>query len=164
MDKGNYRRLPHRENDNCFVCSPNNSAGLHLQFFTDGAKVVSWFRVPGHLSGWDQILHGGLIATVLDEVMGWTALHLLRQMTLTKGISVEFLKPVYVGEEARIEGIPFAVKGEHEAVIKGFFYNGRDDLCARATGRFALFTVEAMRERGMVDEKILRDVERIISR
>lgn len=163
MEREHYRRLPHRENDNCFVCSPKNAAGLQLQFFTDGVKVVSWFRVPAHLSGWDQILHGGLIATVLDEVMGWTALHILRQMTLTKGITVEFLKPVYVGEEVRIEGIPVEVKGEREAVMQGFFYNHMDDLCARATGHFALFSVESMRERDMVDEKILQDVERIIS-
>jgi uncharacterized protein (TIGR00369 family) len=163
MDKENYRRLPHRENDNCFVCSPKNTAGLHLQFFTDGAKVVSWFKVPAHLSGWDQILHGGLIAMVLDEVMGWAALHILRQMTLTKRITVEFLKPVYIGEEVRIEGMPLEVKGEYEAVMQGFFYNQREELCARATGRFALFTVEAMRERAMVDEKILQDVERIVS-
>ena len=84
MEKENYRRLPPRENDNCFVCSPKNTAGLHLQFFTHGAKMVSWFKVPAHLSGWDQILHGGSIAPVLDEVMGWAALHILRQMTLTR--------------------------------------------------------------------------------
>lgn len=163
MERRNFRRLPHREDDNCFVCSPNNDAGLHLQFFTDGTRVVSWFRVPAHLSGWDQIFHGGLIATVLDEVMGWTALHLLKQMTLTKGISVEFLKPVYVGEEVRIEGVPLEVTNHREVVMQGFFYNQRDELCARAKGRFALFSVAAMRERAIVNEKILRDVERIIS-
>jgi uncharacterized protein (TIGR00369 family) len=162
METEQYRRLPHRENDSCFVCSPHNAAGLQLQFYTDGEKVVSWFEVPAHLSGWDRIFHGGLIATMLDEVMGWTALHILKQMTLTREITVKFLKPVYVGEEIRIEGKPYEVRGEREAVIRGFLYNRRDDLCARATGHFALFTVEAMRKLAMVDEKILQEVERII--
>lgn len=163
MKPEHYRRLPHRENDNCFGCSPNNAAGLQLEFFTDGEKVVSWFRVPAHLSGWDRIFHGGLIATMLDEVMGWTTLHILKRMTLTREIRVTFLKPVYVGEEVRIEGMPLEVKGEREAVMQAFLYNQKDDLCARARGRFALFTVEAMRKRAIVDEKTLLDVERIIS-
>lgn len=162
MEREHYRRLPHRENDNCFGCSPHNSAGLQLQFFTDGEKVVSWFRVPEHFSGWDRIFHGGLIATMLDEVMGWTVLHLLKQMTLTRMITVEFLKPVYVGEEIRIEGRPFEVRGEREAVMRGLLFNQKDELCARATGHFAIFTVEAIRERALVDEKVLQDVARII--
>ena len=163
MDREEYRPLPHRENDNCFACSPNNSSGLQLRFFTNGEKVVSWLRVPKHLSGWDQIVHGGVIATMLDEIMGWTALHLLRKMTLTKAITVEFLKPVYVGEDLRIEGSPVDVKGDRKAVMQGLLYNKDNELCAKATGNFALFTVDAMRERGVVDEKILQSVERIIS-
>jgi acyl-coenzyme A thioesterase PaaI-like protein len=163
MDSAEYRPLPHRENDNCFGCSPNNSSGLQLRFFTNGEKVVSWLRVPKHLSGWDQIVHGGVIATMLDEVMGWTALHLLKKMTLTKAIAVKFLKPVHVDEDIRIEGRPFGVKGDRKALMQGFLYNKDNALCAKATGNFALFTVEAMRERGVVDEKILQSVERIIS-
>jgi uncharacterized protein (TIGR00369 family) len=163
MERERYRRLPHRENNNCFACSPHNAAGLQLQFYTDGEKVVSWFQVPAHLSGWDRIFHGGLIATMLDEVMGWTALHILKRMTLTREITIEFLKPVYVGEEIRIEGKPCGVRGEREAVMRGLLFNQKDELCARATGYFALFTLEAIRARAIVDEKVLQDVERIIS-
>jgi acyl-coenzyme A thioesterase PaaI-like protein len=94
--------------------------------------------------------------------MGWTVLHLLKQMTLTRKITVEYLKPVYVGEEIRIEGRPFEVRGEREAVMRGLLFNQKDELCARATGHFAIFTVEAIRERALVDEKVLQDVARII--
>jgi uncharacterized protein (TIGR00369 family) len=163
MDREQYRRLPHREEDNCFACSPNNSSGLQLQFFTNGDKVVSWLKVPRHMSGWDHIVHGGVIATMLDEIMGWTALHLLKKMTLTKAITIEFLKPVYVGVDIRIEGMPLEVKNDREAVMHGLLFNKEDELCAKATGTFALFTVDAMRERAVVDDKILQDVEQIIS-
>jgi uncharacterized protein (TIGR00369 family) len=163
MDREEYRPLPRRGNDNCFGCSPHNSSGLQLRFFTNGEKLVSWLRVPKHFSGWDHIVHGGVIATMLDEVMGWATLHLLKKMTLTKSITVEFLKPVHVDEDIRIEGNTTKVKGDREAVMQGFLYNQDDELCARATGNFALFTVDAMRERGVVDEKILQSVEQIIS-
>lgn len=163
MDRAGYWRLPHRENDSCFGCGLNNSSGLQLQFFTDGKKVLSWLRVPRHLSGWDRIVHGGVITTMLDEVMGWTALHLLKKMTLTKTITVRFLKPVYVDEDIRIEGVPFKIQDERKTVMQGFLYNKTNEVCAKAKGVFALFTVDKMRERGVVDEKILRSVEQIIS-
>ena len=163
MEREGYRRLPHREKDNCFGCSPINSSGLQLQFFTNGEKVVSWLRVPKHLSGWDHIVHGGVIATMLDEVMGWSVLHLLRKMPLTKAITVEYLKPVYVDQDVRIEGRPLQDDGDREAVMEGFLYNKDGELCSKATGNFALFTLDAMRERGVVDEEVLQDVARMIS-
>jgi acyl-coenzyme A thioesterase PaaI-like protein len=164
MDQAGYRRIPRKENDNnCFGCSPNNSSGLRLEFFTDGKKVLSWLRVPMHLSGWDHIVHGGVITTMLDEIMGWYVLHLLRKMPLTKTITVKFLKPVYVNEDIRIEGAPFRLQSERKAVMQGFLYNRDNELCATAKGVFALFTVDTMRKRGIFDEKILQSVQQFIS-
>jgi acyl-coenzyme A thioesterase PaaI-like protein len=164
MDKAGYRQIPRRENDNnCFGCSPNNSSGLQLQFFTDGKKICSWLRVPKHLSGWDHLVHGGVITTMLDEVMGWYILHLLRKMPLTKTIAVKFLKPVYVDEDIRIEGVPFKIENERKAVIQGFLYNKDNEVCAMAKGVFALFTVDTMRKRGIMNDKILQNIEQIIS-
>ena len=163
MDRAEYRRLPHRENNNCFGCGLNNSAGLQLQYYTDGKKVCSWLRVPKHFSGWDRIVHGGVITTMLDEVMGWTTIHLLKKMTLTKSITVRFLKPVYVDEDIRIEGMPLKMPDERKAVMQGFLYNKDNEVCARAKGVFALFTVDTLRKRGVLDEKVLQSVEQIIS-
>jgi hypothetical protein len=98
-----------------------------------------------------------------DEVMGWTALHLLKKMTLTKTITVKFLKPVYVDEDIRLEGVPFKIQDERKAVMQSFLYNKANEVCAKAKGVFALFTVQRMRVRGVVDEKTLRGVEQILS-
>lgn len=158
-----YRPLPQRGNHNCFGCSPNNPSGLKLTFFTDGRKVVSWPKVPEHLGGWGNIVHGGITTTMLDEAMGWAALHLLRKITLTKSIQVEFLRPVYLGEQLRLEGIPLEINGGTEAVMRGLLYNSEDQLCARATARFALLSLDAMREKGIVDEKTLEGIAEIFS-
>lgn len=162
MGKEDYRRLPHRGNDNCFACSPNNATGLKMEFFTDGERVLAWPTVPEHLSGWGRIVHGGVITTMLDEIMGWSALHLLKRMTLTKSILVDFLKPVYVGEELKLEGKPLESKGEREAVIQSALYDPEGQLCARATGVFALFTIDAMKKRGIVADEILDAIEPFI--
>jgi hypothetical protein len=47
--------------------------------------------------------------------------------------------------------------------MKGFLYNKENKVCARAKGVFALFTVDAMRKRGVVNERVLHSVEQIIS-
>lgn len=158
MDSTLYRPLPHRGNHKCFGCSPHNDSGLKMKFFTDGSKVVSWPRVPDHLGGWGKIVHGGVTTTMLDEIMGWAAMYLLKRVTLTKSIQVEFLKPIFVGQPLRIEGMPSETVSDREAVMSGFLYNGEDELCARATARFALFTIEEVKRKGIVEKSILHEV------
>jgi uncharacterized protein (TIGR00369 family) len=163
MAEKSYRRLPDRSSDNCFACGPNHAFGLRMKFFTDEQKVFSWPKVPAPLSGWANLVHGGIISTMLDEVMGWTAVHLLKRMSLTKSITVEFLKPVHVEETLKLEGSLKEMKGDRAAVIQGTLNNAAGELCAKATGTFALFTFEAMKKRGIVKEELLDEVERLTS-
>jgi acyl-coenzyme A thioesterase PaaI-like protein len=142
MGKNRLRRLPQRGNDNCFACSPSNPAGLKMEFHCDGEKVISRIKVPVHLSAWDSLVHGGVIATRLDEIMGWAALHLLHKMALTKSISVEFLKPAYVGQELRLEGSLLEFRSEREALMQSSLFNGDQELCARATGHSPFLPVK----------------------
>ena len=100
----NLRELPNSRNHNCFGCSPVNPSGLQMRFFTDGRAVYSRVKVPEHLCGWSNIVHGGVLTTILDEVMSWSAIPLLKRIALTKGIAVEFIKPVQVGGELQAEG------------------------------------------------------------
>jgi acyl-coenzyme A thioesterase PaaI-like protein len=60
------------EADNfCFACGGENPCGLHMTFTDEGDDYVSrWHPQPQH-QGWSQILHGGLVSTLLDEVMTW---------------------------------------------------------------------------------------------
>ena len=100
---------------------------------------------------------------MLDEVMGWYVLHLLKKIPLTKTITVKFLKPVYVDEDIRIEGVPLKIQNERKGLLQSFLYNKDNEVCATAKGVFALFTVDTMRKRGILDEKILQNVGQIIS-
>lgn len=164
MDEELYRRLPSRPDHNCFGCSPTNSAGLKLKFFTDEETVFTRVTVPDHLCGWDTLVHGGVLSTILDETMGWTALHMLKKFTLTKSMTVEFLKPAYIGMELKAEGRVLEVKSEREALIEGFIYNPEGILCARSTGTFGLFTAAAMRKLGIMDVGVVNRLEHIIEK
>lgn len=55
----------------CFGCGQDNDSGLRLQYRRTGeASVEARYVVPGHFMGADGVVHGGIQATLLDEVMG----------------------------------------------------------------------------------------------
>ena len=158
-----YRRLPEREDHYCFGCSPINPSGLRMKFYTDEEVVFSWIRVPEHFCGWDSLIHGGILSTMLDEIMSWTAIHLLRKFTMTKSITVDFLRPVHVEKDLELRGRVHQIKSEREVLIEGFLYDEMGRLCTKATGTFALFTREVAMRMGIMDAAMAEQVERIIT-
>lgn len=132
-----------------------------MRFHTDGKALFSWVTVPAHLCGWQDLVHGGVITTMLDEVMGWSTIYLLKCFPLTKSISVDFLKPVYAGREIRVEG-RLSSKSERESVMEALLYDSEGRLCSRAGGVFALMPVQKARDFGM-SEAVLQDIEKVFS-
>jgi uncharacterized protein (TIGR00369 family) len=94
-----------------------------MTFYTDEAAVYSKITVPDHLCGWNNLVHGGVLTTIMDEIMSWAAIYLLKRVPMTKSISVDFLKPVYVGNPLKAEGTILDNKGKHEALMEGRIYN-----------------------------------------
>ena len=91
------RQLAVREDHWCFGCGRQNPIGLKMTFFEDGEQVwAPWTPLREH-QGYEEIVHGGLITTVLDEVMGW-AIYVRKLWAVTGSINVRFRKPVMVGE------------------------------------------------------------------
>ena len=88
-----YTQLPNSSDHNCFGCSPINKSGLQMKFYADDNTVYSDVSVPDHLCGWSNITHGGVLTTILDEIMSWTALHFIKRITMTKTMEIEFIKP-----------------------------------------------------------------------
>ncbi|MGO8758848.1 MAG: PaaI family thioesterase [Terracidiphilus sp.] len=103
--------LAHSANNHCFGCGPANSTGLRLEFFLapDGS-VVSMPVVPGAFDGHPGYLHGGIIATLLDEAMS-KAVRAQGHPSVTRKLEVEYLRPVPSGAELRIEA--HVVRSDH---------------------------------------------------
>lgn len=87
---------------NCFACGELNAAGLHLdlQFGPDRCWVE--LALADRFEGWQGIAHGGILSTILDEVMGWA---LIDHDTwgLTARLTTEFKRPVEIGRRIRAE-------------------------------------------------------------
>lgn len=145
-----YRELPNRFEGNCFGCSPNNPAGLQMKFWWNGNEIRSRLIVPEHLSGWNRLIHGGVLSTVLDEVMSWAAIYTTKQMVMTRNMTIEFIKPIQIGDEITAQGRVCEIKGRHELEVEGTVSDRDQQLCARSIGNFATFTQKVAKRMGII--------------
>lgn len=134
---------PYR-NGECFFCGPANPVGLKLSFYRTDTEpeelVCKWF--PSHLyKSFGKILHGGIQSGLFDEIMGWTTLHLTRQMGVTSSISVEFIKPLYVEQDIEVRCRIASSEGSRINLVSEI-RNSRDEICSRATGTYVLMDPE----------------------
>ena len=64
------KKIKQPNSEMCFVCGRSNPVGLYMQFEDDGElEVVSNYTVPAHYQGYPGIVHGGVLAAMLDEVV-----------------------------------------------------------------------------------------------
>jgi acyl-coenzyme A thioesterase PaaI-like protein len=88
----------------CFVCGRENPAGFHLHFFQadDGCVYADFIPQEPH-QGFPGVMHGGLISTLLDELIGRTAIaHDIWCMTAK--LEIRYRKPVPIGEPLKLKG------------------------------------------------------------
>lgn len=90
---------------NCFGCGRLNIHGLQLSFFAndDGNGVWSPFTPSETFEGYGGVVHGGIISTILDEVMAWS-LYKEQTWAVTGQITIRFRRPVVTGEPIRAIG------------------------------------------------------------
>ncbi len=145
----------------CFACGTQNPFGLHMKFATDQEVVVSEVILPQHLCGWGNMVHGGIISTLLDETMSWTAIHLLKRLILTRTMTIEFILPVAPQTPLRIEGrIESRVKNT-SAVVSAILCDAADRICSKGRGEFALISPKMMRRMKMMGDQVIDDFERV---
>ena len=155
-----YKKVPNQEDGACFACSPTNEKGLKMKFYTDDESVFSSLRVPAHLCGWSNVVHGGVTTTILDETIAWTVIYLRQSYMLTKALNVEFLQPLFVGQEIHAIGTIIEMKNEREVVVEASVFNHENVLAAKAVGSIILFSPEQIRKRQIFPENFLKDFEK----
>ncbi len=93
------------EGHHCFACGTANPIGLNLQFFRIGDQVCSEITLGENHVGWENMIHGGIISTLLDEVMSWAILYFKRVLFVTRKMDLKYIRPV-------TSGTPLIVKGK----------------------------------------------------
>lgn len=128
------------DNKQCFVCGPGNPQGLKLAFNYNEAedRVESEVLFPGYLQGWEGVVHGGLISTVLDEIMIKAAAE-KKLKCVTGEITVKFKKPTLTNNRYIIQGKVAEVK-KRLIFTEGFLLDRDGKILASAKGK--LFSVD----------------------
>jgi uncharacterized protein (TIGR00369 family) len=105
------------------------------------------------------LIHGGVISTILDETMSWTAIYLLKKIILTKSMTVDFIKPIYEGTKLKAEGMVSKRINKREALMEGFIYNDAGVLCAKSRGTYVLFEAKVAKKLKIMSAEALRGFE-----
>src|SRR6202451_353830 len=98
----------------CFGCGGANARGMKLTFEQDDGtqRIRGAFKLGAEYQGGPGFIHGGIIATVLDEAMGkvsrFRGVH-----AVTAELSIEYLKPVLVDADLVVEGYELEMKGRN---------------------------------------------------
>jgi uncharacterized protein (TIGR00369 family) len=87
----------------CFVCGELNKRGLRAAIYATTGLAWTEVTLGSDFVGWSDKAHGGILATLLDEVMGW-ALFEHDCWGVTAELTVRYLKPVDVSHRLRVEG------------------------------------------------------------
>lgn len=151
MQEEQFEPIVNEFESTCFGCSSKNKHGLQMEFKAGSDSVISELMVPSHLCGWSQLAHGGVLTTILDEVMSWAAMHFLKQLVMTKSMQLTFLKPVYVDKPIVAQGKIREKKGRHEVVMEGTIYNESGIECVHSEAIFAHFPPKLAGKLGIKD-------------
>ena len=120
----------------CFGCGPDNPEGLGLSFFETDDGVEAEYTVAERYAGAPGVVHGGILATLLDEVLCMTAYAKAGSPVVTGELTVRYLEPSPTGSRLLVQ----AELGEHKGrsvFIEGRVRHGDDGReLARAHGRF----------------------------
>ena len=124
---------------NCFGCSPDNHSGLQMTFYENDEELISEWDRKNHFHGYLNILHGGIQATLLDEISSWVVYTKLNTAGFTSKLNVRYLKPVYVDKgRLTIKARVRAMK-RNLAEIEAKLYDNDQVLCSEATITYFTF-------------------------
>jgi acyl-coenzyme A thioesterase PaaI-like protein len=88
---------------NCFACGTLNAGGLGLALHVEPGRSWTELVLDRRFEGWASVIHGGIVCTILDEVMAW-ALVGEDNWGLPASLAVRFRRPIVVGQPIRAEG------------------------------------------------------------
>lgn len=135
---------PHH--DHCLGCGPANPAGMGLQFQITGERVRSPLRLDRRHEGAPGFVHGGAVATALDDTIG-TLLIVLRRPAVTARLQVDYRRPVFIGTDYVVEAWIDRIDGR-KLHLAGAITDTGGDLVAEATALFVEVDMEHFRQSG----------------
>jgi uncharacterized protein (TIGR00369 family) len=119
----------------CMACGKANARGLQLELYFVEGRVETRFRLPAYTQGFPGAAHGGVLCTILDEVMAWVAIETTGRFFVTGELNVRFLAPAAPGDEILARG-KIAEDRRRYLVCRGEVLGADGRQLAKAEGKF----------------------------
>jgi len=132
----------------CFVCGPNNAIGLKLDFSFDGRTISTEFIPQKVHQGYMNIVHGGIISTLLDEVMVKLAIE-MGMPAVTAHMDIRLRQAVAIGKKITFSA---EIRESTRKLIVAYAKAETDDgIAADATGKLIRIEFQKKDSRGQVN-------------
>ena len=123
------------EYNDCFGCGLTNPIGLHLDGFVAGDDgLTASFTPRAEYRGFDGVLHGGILAALLDETLAWTAMLLEGTFVVTASLELKFRNPASTETTYTVRGEVIERRGRRLRLAGNAA--ARDKVVAEAKGLF----------------------------
>ncbi len=129
----------------CFVCGRENTAGLDLSFFYQNGRIETTFMPEPHHNGYHGIVHGGILATLLDETIGWASIISRPTICVAAELTVRYKAPAKVGKTMLIHGE--LVEDKKRIILsKGKIVSEDGTLLCTGEGKYVPLSDQALEE------------------
>jgi len=126
--------LPHTRS--CFVCGESNIHGLRLRFHAEEQRVHTRFTPRAEHIGFKGVTHGGILATVLDEIMVWAVAVGTRRFAYCAEMTVRFQRPAKPDEELLVTAELVTNRRNKMFEAKAELRDAAGQVVATATGKY----------------------------
>ena len=130
----------------CFGCDPRSEQGLRMEFYEDGDRIVSRWKPRPEFQGWVDTLHGGIQATLADEISSWVVFRKFQTSGVTSRMEVRYLKPIHTSEDHITLQATVVRQRRNIVDIEVKIFYSQDQLCTEALCIYFLFPKEKAHE------------------
>jgi uncharacterized protein (TIGR00369 family) len=131
----------------CFGCGKKNPVGLKLQFEESDEFLHASWQPTATYQGYTNILHGGIIATLLDEIGAWCVSVKMGTAGVTSEMKTMYLSPVFINKGKITLKACIDHRTEKKARIHCFLYDGQLKLCAEAAADYFIYPLEIAKKK-----------------
>jgi len=135
IQKDARKRQPNSRH--CFICGMENPVGLHLHIYeTSPGEVESTYIAPEHFQGYPGVLHGGIVAALIDEISGRALMGsdpIDPRFMFTAKLEVKYRKNVPIGRQLKIIGRAGKSRAKSAEAWAGIYDAETSELLAEGT-------------------------------
>ncbi|MCD6307061.1 MAG: PaaI family thioesterase [Deltaproteobacteria bacterium] len=128
----------------CFACGTENPIGLNLQFYRLGEAVCTDITLGRYHEGWQDIAHGGILSTLLDEVMSWAVMISKKTFLVTRKMEIKYVRNVFIGIPLTVSGQMVDETSAPRIQAKGEIRDNQGRLLVKGSGEFVVIPEEKL--------------------